>query len=100
MVKNEEGQGVGWVRAPTTKGFWNYGRKLVVAVVGTTVVLIGVAMLVLPGPATLVIPFGIAILGIEFAWARQLRQRVRSEAMRINAQARARKRHKQRSVRP
>ncbi len=91
---------MGWIRAPATKGFWSYGRKLIVAVVGTTVILIGVAMLVLPGPAVLVIPFGVAILGLEFAWARRLQQRVRSEAMRINAQARARTRHKRRATRP
>ena len=48
------------------------GRKLVVAVVGLTVVLIGVAMIVLPGPAIVVIPLGLGILGLEFAWARRL----------------------------
>ena len=37
-------------------------RKPVVAVVGGTVLLIGIALLVLPGPAFLVIPLGLAIL--------------------------------------
>jgi len=46
-------------------------RRLVVAVVGGTVLLLGVAMVVLPGPATVVIPLGLAILGAEFAWARR-----------------------------
>lgn len=52
---------------------WSYrtGRKLVVAVVGGTVVLLGAAMLVLPGPALVVIPIGLGILAIEFAWARR-----------------------------
>lgn len=45
-------------------------RKVVIAVVGVTVLTIGVAMIVLPGPAFLVIPAGLAILGAEFAWAR------------------------------
>lgn len=40
-------------------------------VIGTSVVLVGIAMLVLPGPALVVIPAGLAILGIEFAWARR-----------------------------
>lgn len=84
---------MGWVRA-SSSGFWSYGRKLIVGVVGTTVILIGLAMLLLPGPALLVIPFGIAILGLEFAWARRLQHRVRDEASRVAAQARARKRHK------
>ena len=37
-------------------------RKVVVAVVGTSILLIGIAMVVLPGPAILVIPLGIAVL--------------------------------------
>jgi hypothetical protein len=32
---------------------------------------IGVAMIILPGPAFLVIPAGLAILALEFVWARQ-----------------------------
>ena len=46
-------------------------RRIVVAVVGATVVGIGLAMLVLPGPGLVVIPTGLAILGLEFAWARR-----------------------------
>ena len=42
-------------------------RKVVVAVVGGTVVLLGIAMIVLPGPALLVIPLGLGVLAIEFA---------------------------------
>jgi uncharacterized protein (TIGR02611 family) len=50
-------------------------RRLVVFMVGITIVLIGVVMLVTPGPAVVVIPAGLAILGLEFRWARRwLRQ--------------------------
>jgi uncharacterized protein (TIGR02611 family) len=45
-------------------------RRIVIAVVGTTVLLLGVIMIVTPGPALVLIPAGLAILGIEFAWAR------------------------------
>ena len=45
-------------------------RRIVIAVVGATVILIGIVMIVAPGPAIIVIPMGLAILGIEFAWAR------------------------------
>lgn len=38
--------------------------------IGVTVLLIGVAMIVLPGPAVVVIPAGLAILSLEFAWAK------------------------------
>lgn len=41
-------------------------------IVGFTVLLAGIAMLVLPGPALAVIPVGLAILSLEFAWAARL----------------------------
>lgn len=36
---------------------------------GAIVTLTGIAMLVLPGPAFVVIPIGLAMLAMEFAWA-------------------------------
>ena len=50
-------------------------RKIIYSVVGVTVILIGIAMIVLPGPAILVIPFGLAILASEYAWARRIIRR-------------------------
>jgi tellurite resistance protein TerC len=55
-------------------------RRMVVLVIGGTVLLIGVAMLVLPGPGLVVAPAGLAILATEFLWARRLLQRVRDSA--------------------
>jgi len=49
-------------------------RALYVAV-GFTVLLAGLAMLVLPGPAFLVIPVGLAILALEFTWAEAMLER-------------------------
>jgi uncharacterized protein (TIGR02611 family) len=40
--------------------------------VGIAVLCVGIAMLVLPGPAFVVIPVGLAILSLEFAWAEHL----------------------------
>lgn len=54
-----------------------HARRAIVAVVGFTVLLIGIALIVLPGPAFVVIPVGLAILAAEFAWARRLLRRVR-----------------------
>jgi len=54
------------------------GRKLAIAVIGASVVALGVAMLVLPGPAVIVIPLGLAILAVEFAWARRWLERLRA----------------------
>lgn len=47
-------------------------RRVIVAIIGFTVLLIGVAMIVLPGPAVVVIPLGLAILATEFVWARRV----------------------------
>lgn len=55
-------------------------RKLVVTVVGGTVVLLGLLLLVLPGPAFVVLPLGLAILATEFVWARRMLGRVRRAA--------------------
>lgn len=52
-------------------------RRVVVAIVGFTVLLLGVIMIVTPGPALLLIPGGLAILGIEFAWARHWLKKAR-----------------------
>ena len=46
-------------------------KRIAVAVIGGTVLLVGVALIVLPGPAFVVIPAGLAILATEFAWARR-----------------------------
>jgi tellurite resistance protein TerC len=52
-------------------------RRVVVAVVGSTVLLSGLAMLLLPGPGLVVIPIGLAILSTEFVWARRWLKRIR-----------------------
>jgi uncharacterized protein (TIGR02611 family) len=52
-------------------------KRVAIAVAGFTVLLAGVAMIVLPGPAIIVIPAGLAILALEFAWARRLLTEVR-----------------------
>jgi len=49
---------------------YKVARRIVITVLGVTVLLIGLALIVLPGPAFVVIPAGLAILSLEFAWAR------------------------------
>ena len=58
-------------------------RRVIVSMVGATVVLIGIALLVLPGPAFIVIPLGLAILATEYSWARRWLKRVRRMASNI-----------------
>ena len=69
-------------------------RKLIVAVIGVTILLIGTAMIVLPGPAFIVIPVGLAILATEFAWARRAIRRARV----VIAKARGRESGKTRTM--
>ena len=46
--------------------------RILYVVVGFTILLAGLAMLLAPGPAFVVIPIGLAILSLEFAWAERL----------------------------
>ena len=55
-------------------------RRIVVLIVGMTVLIIGVALIVLPGPAFVVIPLGLAILATEYAWARRWLRTLRETA--------------------
>ena len=58
-------------------------RRVIVAVIGVTVLAIGVAMIILPGPAMVVIPLGLGILAIEFAWARRMLERLKREGTKV-----------------
>lgn len=50
---------------------YRHARRVIILLVGSSVVVIGIAMIVTPGPSILVIPIGLSILAIEFAWARR-----------------------------
>jgi uncharacterized protein (TIGR02611 family) len=54
-------------------------KRVFIAIIGFTVLLAGIAMMVLPGPAILVIPLGLAILATEFIWARKLLKRIKDK---------------------
>jgi tellurite resistance protein TerC len=54
-------------------------RRIIIGVIGATILLMGLALLVLPGPAFLVIPVGLGILATEFAWARRLLKKVKDK---------------------
>jgi len=56
---------------------YRMARRIAIFVVGSTVLAVGVALIVLPGPALVVIPVGLAILSIEFAWARSWLRKIR-----------------------
>ncbi len=58
-------------------------RRLSRIVGGFTLLLIGIVMLVTPGPGWLVIFFGLGLLAAEFVWARRLRDRIKHEGGRV-----------------
>ncbi|MGH8593212.1 MAG: PGPGW domain-containing protein [Gammaproteobacteria bacterium] len=60
--------------------FLKLARRAAICIIGTIVLLLGVVMLVLPGPALLVIPAGLAILAMEFPWARKWLHVARAKA--------------------
>jgi uncharacterized protein (TIGR02611 family) len=47
-------------------------KKLIVGIIGFTILFIGIILIFIPGPALIVIPIGLAILATEFIWARNL----------------------------
>jgi tellurite resistance protein TerC len=57
-------------------------KRLIKIVGGVTLLVVGVAMLVLPGPGILVIALALAVLSGEFVWARRLLVRVKAGARR------------------
>ena len=63
----------------TVNGALRHTKRVIVTVVGFTVLFLGIAMIVLPGPAIVVIPVGLAILAGEFVWARKLLDKVKSK---------------------
>lgn len=49
---------------------YRLARQIVTAVIGGTLLLGGIVMLVTPGPGIALMLAGLAVLAIEFAWAR------------------------------
>jgi tellurite resistance protein TerC len=68
-------------------GFLNKGirqaRRMAIALLGSAVVLIGAAMIILPGPAVIVIPLGLGILATEFIWARNLLKQLKNKCRKV-----------------
>ena len=60
-------------------------RKVIVSVIGFTLITIGLLLIVLPGPFTL--PFiilGLVVLGLEFAWADRMLDQVKAQGKKVD----------------
>ncbi|MBC8027410.1 MAG: PGPGW domain-containing protein [Steroidobacteraceae bacterium] len=62
---------------------YRIAKRIAIGIVGGSVLVVGVCMIVLPGPAFIVIPVGLGILGIEFAWARIWLKKVKAKAQAV-----------------
>lgn len=56
-------------------------RKILLTIVGGAVTLVGIAMMVLPGPGLIVIVLGLWILAQEFDWAERRLDKIQGKAM-------------------
>jgi tellurite resistance protein TerC len=63
-----------------------YVKTVITTVIGFTVLAIGAAMLVLPGPGIVVIGVGLLILSAEFVWAKRALDRMKDGARRVRDQ--------------
>ena len=60
-------------------------RKTIVLVIGSTFILLGAALIVLPGPFTMpLVILGLLILAVEFTWAESLLMKAKHHAKKID----------------
>jgi tellurite resistance protein TerC len=67
---------------------YKLAKRLVITVIGISILAVGIVMIVTPGPALVFIPVGLAILGLEFAWARLWLKRLREGISNRNSEVR------------
>ncbi len=67
--------------------FKRQAKRVLIAITGSAVMLVGVILIPYPGPGWLIVFGGLAILATEFEWARRLRRRVRQRYERWHAWA-------------
>ncbi|MGB9379220.1 PGPGW domain-containing protein [Candidatus Binatus sp.] len=58
-------------------------RRLIVLVVGMTLLLAGIVLLITPGPGLLVIVAGLSLLAAEFVWARRLLDKIKAKSSEV-----------------
>ncbi len=54
-------------------------RRIIIAVIGFTVLTIGIITIVFPGPAFIIIPIGLSILATEFIWAKKILEKIKKK---------------------
>ncbi len=84
------------LRGPAIIARWIAGnaKRIAVFIAGSTVLLAGVAMIVLPGPGILVIIAGLAILATEFVWAERALDKAKQKASQAGSAVKGRLRRR------
>ncbi len=60
-------------------------RKIVVLVIGSTLIILGLALIILPGPFTMpLVVLGLVVLALEFAWAESLLIQAKSRVKKLD----------------
>ena len=67
------------------RGALRLARRALIVVLGSATVVVGLLLIPLPGPGSLIVFLGISLLGREFAWARRLSRRARRDVVRAVA---------------
>ena len=62
-------------------------KRFAVTLVGAVLLVLGVAMMVLPGPGILVIVGALAVLATEYVWAQPLLEKAKSQAEKVQGAA-------------
>jgi len=62
-------------------------RRIIITLIGVSVLIVGIIMIVTPGPAIIVIPVGLAILATEFVWARALLKKVKNKFVQVGKES-------------
>ncbi len=60
-------------------------KRMIVIIFGFTMLLMGIALLFLPGPGILIIILGLFILSAEYVWAKKLMNRVKDGVNKVKS---------------
>lgn len=66
---------------------YHFSKRILIFTLGVPVIAIGIVLIPLPGPGFLVIAAGLAILSLEFEWARRWLQHTRNHIENMAQQA-------------
>ncbi len=75
---------------PVVDSTYRLAKRVVITVVGVTLLVFGGIMLITPGPGIVTIAAALGVLAVEYAWARVWLQRVRQKISAAGQAARSR----------